>query len=174
MTLFGVGDQAQCHTVQPASTRVNEPCSRKLGYKRLDVPDEENCSPLQIISRPLLQPLPPSQLAMKYAFASLALVAAVSASPIIERQAKSAVLPLRHVNNAKSAKGLVASGKARINKINGVESQSVGPHPDASSGSVTNEDVTYVAPVSIGGNTWDLIVDTGCMSCTYRFAIIQD
>ncbi|KAK4498597.1 hypothetical protein PRZ48_011256 [Zasmidium cellare] len=94
-----------------------------------------------------------------YFVASLALAAAVSASPIVERQAKSAVLPLTHVNNAKSAKSVVNAGHARINKINGV--QHVGAQPDASSGSITNEDVTYVAPFNIGGNTWDLIVDTG-------------
>lgn len=98
---------------------------------------------------------------MKYSFASLALVASVYASPIVERQAKTAVLPLTHVNNAKSAKSVVNAGHARINKINGV--QHVGAQPDASSGSITNEDVTYVAPFNIGGNTWDLIVDTGCM-----------
>lgn len=94
--------------------------------------------------------------------ASLALVALASAAPT-ERQDKTAKMPLTHVNKAKSAKSLVASGQARINKINGVQSHSVGAAPDASSGSITNEDVTYVAPVSIGGNTWDLIVDTGCM-----------
>lgn len=33
-----------------------------------------------------------------------------------------------------------------------------------SSGVVTNEDVSYVAPVVIGGKTWELIVDTGCKS----------
>lgn len=91
----------------------------------------------------------------------LALAAAVTASPV-ERRAETVAMPLTHVNKAKSAKSLVESGQARINKFNGVKSSSVGPQPDASSGSVTNEDVTYVAPVNIGGNTWSLIVDTGC------------
>lgn len=111
---------------------------------------------------------------MKYSFATLALVAAVYASPIVERQAKTAVLPLTTVNNAKSAKSLVTSGQARINKINGVQSHSVGPQPDASSGSITNEDVTYVAPVSIGGKTWELIVDTGCTGFPPLCASFQD
>lgn len=111
---------------------------------------------------------------MKYSFVTLALVAAVYASPIAERQAKTAVLPLTTVNNAKSAMGLVSSGKARINKINGVQSSSVALQSDASSGSVTNEDVTYVAPVSIGGNTWSLIVDTGCSCFPSSCARIQD
>jgi len=91
----------------------------------------------------------------------LAVAAAVSASPV-ERQAKTAVLPLKHINNVTSIKNVVKRGAARINKINGV--QTVSTVSDASSGSVTNEDVTYVAPVSIGGTTWQLIVDTGCTS----------
>lgn len=87
--------------------------------------------------------------------------AAVSASPV-ERQTQTAVLPLTHVSNVTSIKNIVNRGQTRINYINGV--QAVGPAPDVSSGSVTNEDVTYVAPVSIGGTTWQLIVDTGCTS----------
>jgi hypothetical protein len=67
---------------------------------------------------------------------------------------------LKHVSNFKSIKNIVAKGQARINAINGVKH--VGASTEVSSGSVTNEDVTYVAPVTIGGNTWDLIVDTGC------------
>lgn len=73
------------------------------------------------------------------------------------------LLPFCISNNVQSSKSIVNAGQSRINKINGVQSNSVGPQSDASSGSVTNEDVTYVAPVSIGGNTWNLIVDTGCM-----------
>jgi len=78
--------------------------------------------------------------------------AAVSASPI-EREAKTAVLSLKRVSNVTSIKNIVNKGQARLNKVNGIEA--------ASSGSVTNEDVTYVAPVTIGSATWSLIVDTG-------------
>ncbi|KAG0646607.1 Polyporopepsin [Hyphodiscus hymeniophilus] len=84
--------------------------------------------------------------------------AAVSASPI-ERDAKTTVLSLKHVSNFKSIKNVVAKGQARIKAING--ESSIGATPDVSSGSATNEDVTYVAPVTIGGKTWQLIVDTG-------------
>lgn len=88
--------------------------------------------------------------------ALLAAVAAVSASPV-ERAATTAVLPLRYASNITSIKSVVQNGQARISKINGGQT-----FKRASSGSVTNEDVTYVAPVVIGGKTWELIVDTGC------------
>ena len=87
--------------------------------------------------------------------------AAVSASPV-KREAQTAVLSLKHVSNVKSIKNIVNKGQARINTINGVKA--TGATADVSSGSVTNEDVTYVASVSIGGGTWQLIVDTGCTS----------
>jgi hypothetical protein len=86
---------------------------------------------------------------------------AVSASPV-ERRGQTIVLPLTHVSTVTSLKNIANRGQARINAINGVHA--VGPSPDASSGSVTNEDVTYVAPVSVGGTTWQLVVDTGCTS----------
>lgn len=82
--------------------------------------------------------------------------AAVSASPV-ERQVKTAVIPLKHYSNLTSIKNIVDKGQLRINKINGVNSKR------ADSGDVTNEDVSYYAPVVIGGATWQLIVDTGCM-----------
>lgn len=87
----------------------------------------------------------------------LAAAVAVSASPV-EKRAASAILPLKHITNVKSAKNIVGKGQARLSNVNGVEAASV------SSGSVTNEDVTYVAPVVVGGKTWELIVDTGCKS----------
>ncbi|TVY38284.1 Polyporopepsin [Lachnellula occidentalis] len=91
-------------------------------------------------------------------FAALLTAAvAVSASPV-ERQAKTAVLSLKHVSNVTSIKNIVSKGQARMTAFNGPHA--VGASPDAS-GPVTNEDVSYVAPVSIGGKTWDLIVDTG-------------
>jgi hypothetical protein len=88
-------------------------------------------------------------------------VAAVSASPV-SRQAQTAVLSLKHVSNVRSIKNIVDRGQARINAINGV--QAADATPKVSSGSVTNEDICYVAAVSIGGNTWQLVVDTGCTS----------
>ncbi|KAF5695998.1 hypothetical protein FGLOB1_13882 [Fusarium globosum] len=88
---------------------------------------------------------------------TLAAAAVVSASPL-EPRAKTAVLPLKHVVKASSIKAIVQKGQARIRKVNGEGSF----HVDAvSSGTVTNEDVSYVAPVVIGGKTWNLIVDTG-------------
>jgi hypothetical protein len=86
---------------------------------------------------------------------------AVSASPV-ERRAQTAVLSLKHVSTVTSIKNIVNKGQARINTINGV--QAVSDALEVSSGSVTNEDVSYVAAVSIGGSTWQLIVDTGCTS----------
>ncbi|MCJ1312468.1 hypothetical protein MMC25_006142 [Agyrium rufum] len=79
--------------------------------------------------------------------------AAVFASPV-ERHVKTAVLPLTHIHKVSSIKNIVGKGQNRINVINGIS-------PDVSSGSITNEDVSYVAPVSIGGRTYSLIVDTG-------------
>ncbi|TVY23448.1 Polyporopepsin [Lachnellula hyalina] len=91
--------------------------------------------------------------------ALLTAAVAVSASPVERRQAKTAVLPLTHVSNVTSIKNIVSKGQARMNHINGIET--VSASPAVSSGTVTNEDVSYVAPVSIGGKTWQLIVDTG-------------
>jgi hypothetical protein len=96
--------------------------------------------------------------------ALLAAATAVSASPVAH-QAKTAVLPLKRVSNVKSIKNLVNKGQARINQINSVAA--------VSSGAVTNEDVTYVAPVTIGGNTWQLIVDTGCMLCRFFVTLLK-
>jgi hypothetical protein len=90
---------------------------------------------------------------------TLAAAAAVSASPLEPRAKTTAVLPLKHVVHANSIKGIVQKGQARIRKVNG---ESTVRLDAVSSGSVTNEDVSYVAPVVIGGNTWNLIVDTGC------------
>ncbi|EEA29030.1 hypothetical protein TMatcc_002608 [Talaromyces marneffei ATCC 18224] len=89
------------------------------------------------------------------AFTTLLAASAAFASPI-ERQAKTEVLPLKRVSNLTSMKNLVSKGQARLGKVNGVAAIEA-----RSSGPVTNEDVTYVAGVSIGGTTYDLIVDTG-------------
>jgi hypothetical protein len=101
-------------------------------------------------------------------FSCLAVVAAATAtlaSPV-KPSAKTAALSLKRVSNVKSLKSIVQKGQSRIHKINGIKA-AVG-NVDASSGSVTNEDVSYVASVSIGGKSWDLIVDTGCKSLLYR------
>lgn len=87
--------------------------------------------------------------------------ATISASPI-EIQPRTTGLSLKHVSHVKSIKNVVTKGRARINKINGVSNINADAADDASSGSITNEDQSYVAPVSIGGTTYQLIVDTGC------------
>lgn len=88
-------------------------------------------------------------------FITLLAASAALASPV-ERRADTAVLPLKRVSNVSSVKNIVGKGQARLNKVNGAAAAAV------SSGSVTNEDVSYVAPVTIGGTTYSLIVDTGC------------
>lgn len=98
-------------------------------------------------------------------FSSLAVVAAASAalaSPV-KPSGKTVTLPVKRVSNVKSAKNLVQKERARLDKINGVKTVNV----DAVSGPVTNELITYVAEVTIGGSTYDLIVDTGCKSTLF-------
>lgn len=92
---------------------------------------------------------------------AMAAAVAVTASPV-EPRAKTTVLPLKHFTNITSVKNIVTKGQSRIRNINSGETLQV--KIDASSGAVTNDDVSYVAPVVIGGKTWELIVDTGCMS----------
>ncbi|TGO38703.1 hypothetical protein BHYA_0069g00230 [Botrytis hyacinthi] len=89
---------------------------------------------------------------------ALAGAAAVTASPIT--QVKSAVIPLSKHHNVTSIKNIVDKGQARLNKINGIAT-SAKRATAVSSGAVTNDDVSYVAPVVIGGATYSLIVDTG-------------
>ncbi|KAF7886473.1 hypothetical protein EAF00_010576 [Botryotinia globosa] len=84
--------------------------------------------------------------------------AAVSASPVA--QVKSAVLPLSKNHNVTSIKNIVYKGQARLNKVNGIATNAKRATA-VSSGAVTNDDVSYVAPVVIGGNTYSLIIDTG-------------
>ncbi|TGO57000.1 hypothetical protein BOTNAR_0211g00060 [Botryotinia narcissicola] len=84
--------------------------------------------------------------------------AAVSASPVA--QVKSAVLPLSKNHNVTSIKNIVDKGQARLNKVNGIATTAKRATA-VSSGAVTNDDVSYVAPVVIGGATYSLIVDTG-------------
>lgn len=94
--------------------------------------------------------------------ATLAVAAvAVSAAPL-ESRAETVVLPLKQHSNVSSIINIVQKGKARIDSINAGKSAPVARAAAVSSGSVTNEDVSYVAPVVIGGTTYSLIVDTGC------------
>ena len=88
----------------------------------------------------------------------VAAAAAVSASPIAPRDA-TLVLPVTKHSKVTSISNIVARGQAVIDKINGGTSTG---NADASSGGVTNEDVSYVAAVVIGGSSRSLIVDTGC------------
>ncbi|KAL7922896.1 aspartic peptidase domain-containing protein [Trichoderma austrokoningii] len=93
-------------------------------------------------------------------FTSLAVVAtatAALASPV-KPSGKTITLPVKRVSTVKSAKSLVQKGHARLAKVNGVKT--VG-NVDVASGSITNEDVSYVADVTIGDGTYSLIVDTG-------------
>ncbi|KAI3401975.1 hypothetical protein diail_3949 [Diaporthe ilicicola] len=95
---------------------------------------------------------------MLFAAAILSVAAvAVSAAPVEDR-ASTVVLPLKKHINVTSINNIVQKGHARISAING---EQAAPVARASSGTVTNEDVSYVAPVSIGGKTYELIVDTG-------------
>lgn len=88
--------------------------------------------------------------------------AAVSAAPL-EPRAATVVLPLKLHHNVTSIKNIVNKGSLRIDAINGNQGAAVARAADVSSGSVINEDVSYIAPVVIGSTTYDLIVDTGCM-----------
>ncbi|EME45708.1 hypothetical protein DOTSEDRAFT_71414 [Dothistroma septosporum NZE10] len=91
--------------------------------------------------------------------AMAAVASVVSAAPV-ESAAKTVAMPLTHVNTVKNVKNIVDRGQSRIRKVNSAQKASTG-NSFASSGTVTNEDVSYVAPVAIGGTTWSLIVDTG-------------
>jgi hypothetical protein len=94
-------------------------------------------------------------------FALVAAAAAVSASPH-KPHAKTATLPLKHVSQVSSIKSMVQQGQARLRNVNKPTASSASPHVDMSEGSITNQNDCYVAPVTIGDQTWDLIVDTGC------------
>lgn len=90
----------------------------------------------------------------------LAAVTAVSASPV-ERRTQQSVVPISHSSNFTNFRNIVNKGRQRLTAVNGASFR-VGATVQASSGSITNEDVSYVAPVVIGGRTSQLIVDTGC------------
>ncbi|KAG8166817.1 hypothetical protein KVR01_002506 [Diaporthe batatas] len=85
---------------------------------------------------------------------------AVSAAPL-ENRAAAIALPLKKHVNVTSISNIVQKGHARISAINGEQAAPAARAVQVSSGTVTNEDVTYVAAVTIGGKSYDLIVDTG-------------
>ena len=87
-----------------------------------------------------------------------AALAAVSALPTEPRDT-TIVLPVTKHSSVTSVSNLVARGQAKINLING--ETKIG-NVDASSGPATNEDVSYIAGVTIGSTSYSLIVDTGC------------
>lgn len=97
-------------------------------------------------------------------FLSVAAVV-VSAAPL-EPRAETIVLPLKRHSNVTSIKNIVDKGQARIDAINGVQIARAARAAAVSSGTVTNDDVSYIAPVVIGGKTYELIVDTGCKFLT--------
>lgn len=93
-------------------------------------------------------------------FASVAILAATTAlATPTEPREKIAVLPLRKVHHAKLAKNLAARGQAKLQHINGYN-----PVDSAltNSGPATNELVSYIASVTVGSSSYDLIIDTGC------------
>jgi predicted aspartyl protease len=79
----------------------------------------------------------------------LSLVAAAFASPIQERTSALVKVPLTK-KESNNIKAVVASDKARIAKASG-----------SGSGSITNEAVSYIAAVTVGTQSFNLIVDTG-------------
>lgn len=100
------------------------------------------------------------------AAAAMVSAAPAAAPPAPAEEMKPAViLSMKHAMNVTSIKNLVAKGQARLNKING------GADIVArdGSGTVINDISSYLAPMSIGGKTWDLIVDTGCMLLFFLF-----
>ena len=103
---------------------------------------------------------------MLFAVSLTIAAAVVSASPVQSRD-KTTVLPLKHVSSISSVKNIVQKGQQRIQKYNG--NQNVRFNIDISSGQVTNDDVSYVAPVKIGSGTWELIVDTGCKFLSFPY-----
>lgn len=99
--------------------------------------------------------------------------AVVSASPVDSR-VKPVILPVRQVTNVKSIRNIVEKGQSRIKKINNPSNAKDFSNDEVSSGAVTNEDVSYVASVDIGGSTWELIVDTGCTWAPLTFPSPSD
>jgi hypothetical protein len=95
------------------------------------------------------------RVALSTAFVA-SLVLSAFATPI-ERESFVTV-PIKKVGAVASAKELVSKDLRRLDNINSGRKAS----PEATgSGTITNEVVTYIAPVTVGTQTFDLIVDTG-------------
>jgi hypothetical protein len=95
------------------------------------------------------------RVALSTAFVA-SLVLSAFATPI-ERESF-VTIPVKKVGSA-TAKGLVEKDLRRLDNVNSGGRKA---SPAATgSGTVTNEDVTYVAAVTVGSQTFSLIVDTG-------------
>ncbi|KAF5645183.1 hypothetical protein F25303_5692 [Fusarium sp. NRRL 25303] len=88
---------------------------------------------------------------------TLVAAATAASAPPHKPHAKTATLPLKHVFQVTSIKSMIQQGQNRLRHVNNPAIS----RTSLQAGSITNQVVTYVAPVIIGGRTWDLIVDTG-------------
>lgn len=93
--------------------------------------------------------------------ASLTISAAMAAVVVAQ-------VPLKASNNIKSVGRLVQSGKHRLKRFN----KAYHGVPDSSP--VTNEEVSYLANMTIGGETYSLIVDTGCKLTRSDMSLTDD
>lgn len=85
------------------------------------------------------------------------LATAALASPVALEPRDAKVIKLGRNVHVSSVRDLVSKGQAKLRQVNGGAKF----NNDANSGTITNADVSYLAPISIGGKTWQLIVDTG-------------
>lgn len=90
-----------------------------------------------------------------------AAIAIVSAAPL-EPTPQTAVVTMRHSRNVTSMHNVVARGRARIDRMNGLGTTSLVSR--SSSGYAVNDNIMYDVPVKIGGKIYTLLVDTGCKS----------
>lgn len=102
--------------------------------------------------------------------ASLAVAAAARVASAAHVSAPITV-SLTRVSNVKSAKSLVDAGNARLRNFN-----NAGGDEDVTTESepITNEILSYVANVTIGGGIHSLKVDTGCKSSIACCALRED
>lgn len=113
----------------------------------------------------LLASYPTSPKPAMVRYTSLALAASiasfVSAAPAAVE--KRTTIPVRkgHSSKSISAKSVVERDLARIANYNARKPASAGLEARASSGTITNEDVSYVASIEICTSYYSLIVDTG-------------
>ncbi|KAM3532974.1 hypothetical protein MY4038_003789 [Beauveria bassiana] len=90
------------------------------------------------------------------ALVALTTATSVLASPV-QQQSGIATLQLKQVNRAKSASEIAEHSKARIASFGAGGDKATGPK----SGPAENLVVSYVANVTVGSGTYELIVDTG-------------